>query len=119
MSNSIILYGIKACDSMKRAQAWLTDHGIDYAFHDYKKNAISRAVLEGWVGQVGWEILLNKAGTTFRKLPPEQKEDMTQEKAITLMLAQPSMIKRPVLEREGKVVCVGFKAAEYEELFAS
>ncbi|WP_418610488.1 ArsC family reductase [Gluconobacter cerinus] len=119
MSNSIILYGIKACDSMKRAQAWLTDHGIDYAFHDYKKNAISRAVLDGWVGQVGWEILLNKAGTTFRKLPPEQKEDMTQEKAITLMLAQPSMIKRPVLEREGKIVWVGFKAAEYEELFAS
>ena len=119
MSNSIILYGIKACDSMKRAQAWLTDHDIDYAFHDYKKNAISRAVLEGWVGQVDWEILLNKAGTTFRKLPPEQKEDMTQEKAITLMLAQPSMIKRPVLEREGKIVCVGFKPAEYEELFAS
>ncbi|MBS1070090.1 ArsC/Spx/MgsR family protein [Gluconobacter cerinus] len=86
MSNSIILYGIKACDSMKRAQAWLTDHGIDYAFHDYKKSAISRGILDGWVGQVGWEILLNKAGTTFRKLPPEQKEDMTQEKAITLML---------------------------------
>ena len=119
MSNSTILYGIKACDSMKKAQLWLTDHGIDYAFHDYKKNAISRAVLDGWVGQVGWEILLNKAGTTFRKLPPEQKEDMTQEKAITLMLAQPSMIKRPVLEREGKIVGVGFKPVEYEELFAS
>ncbi|MEJ5117095.1 ArsC family reductase [Gluconobacter cerinus] len=119
MDNLIILYGIKACDSMKRAQAWLTDHGIDYAFHDYKKNAISRAVLDGWVGQVGWEILLNKAGTTFRKLPPEQKEDMTQAKAITLMLAQPSMIKRPVLEREGKIVGVGFKPVEYEALFAS
>ncbi|MGY8604737.1 ArsC family reductase [Gluconobacter cerinus] len=119
MNNLIIFYGIKACDSVKRAQVWLTDHGINYAFHDYKKNAISRTVLESWVGQVGWEILLNKAGTTFRKLPPEQKEDMTQEKAINLMLAQPSMIKRPVLEREGKIMCVGFKAAEYEELFAS
>ncbi|WP_215767158.1 arsenate reductase [Gluconobacter cerinus] len=119
MSNSTIMYGIKACDSMKRAQLWFTDHGIDYAFHDYKKSAISRTVLENWASQVGWEILLNRAGTTFRKLASEQKEDMTQEKAITLMLAQPSMIKRPVLEREGKIVCVGFKPVEYEALFAS
>ena len=118
MTVSVVLYGIKACDTMKKARLWLDDHGIDYAFHDYKKDGISDAVLEGWVRQVGWDVLLNKAGTTFRKLAPEQKDNLTQDKAVALMLAQPSMIKRPVLERAGKVVRVGFKPAEYEETFA-
>ena len=109
------LYGIRNCDTMKKAWTWLDQHGVAYAFHDYKKEGVDRARLQGWVGRVGWETLLNRAGTTFRKLPEEDRADLTEAKAVGLMLAQPSMIKRPVLEA-GERLLVGFKPAEYETL---
>ena len=95
---SVTIYGIKNCDTMKRARTWLDDHGIAYEFHDYKAAGIDRARLEGWVKELGWETLLNRAGTTFRKLPDAARENIDAEKAIALMLEQPSMIKRPVLD---------------------
>jgi arsenate reductase (glutaredoxin) len=94
----ITIYGIKNCDTMKRARAWLDKHGVDYAFHDYKTAGIERARLEEWAKQVGWEALLNRAGTTFRKLPDKDKNNVDAKKAIALMLRPPSMIKRPVLD---------------------
>ena len=109
------IYGIKNCDTMKKARAWLDGRGIAYAFHDYKTAGIDKARLEGWVSQLGWETLLNRAGTTFRKLPDTEKEGLTEKKAIALMLAQPSMIKRPVLEQAGKIT-VGFRPEQYEKL---
>jgi arsenate reductase (glutaredoxin) len=109
------IYGIRNCDTMKKARAWLDAHGVDYAFHDYKLAGIERSTLEKWEGAVGWEVLLNRAGTTFRKLPEKAKASMDRRKAIDLMLAQPSMIKRPVLER-GKLLLVGFSAGKYSEL---
>ena len=108
------IYGIKNCDTMKKARAWLDRKGVAYDFHDYKTAGIDRARLEGWSGKVGWELLLNRAGTTFRKLSEADKEGLTQKKAIALMLAQPSMIKRPVLEA-GSRLLVGFNLTEYEK----
>ena len=110
----ITIYGIKNCDTMKKARAWLDKRGVAYAFHDYKAAGIERAKLEGWAKTVGWDTLLNRAGTTFRKLPDADRENLTEKKAIALMLAQPSMIKRPVLELGGGKLLVGFKPAEYE-----
>jgi Spx/MgsR family transcriptional regulator len=110
------IYGIKACDTMQKARAWLADHGLAYDFHDYKTEGVDRARLEGWVRQVGWDVLLNRSGTTFRKLPDADKADLTQAKAVGLMLAQPSMIKRPVLETEGGLL-VGFKPEVYAARF--
>jgi arsenate reductase len=109
------IYGIKNCDTMKKARAWLDQKGVAYDFHDYKASGIDRARLEGWARKVGWEVLLNRAGTTFRKLPDKEKEGLTESKAIALMIAQPSMIKRPVLEGGGKLL-VGFKPEQYEAL---
>ena len=113
----IVVYGIKNCDTMKKARAWLDGHGIAYAFHDYKTAGIDKTRLEGWVSQLGWEALLNRAGTTFRKLPDAEKEGLTEKKAIALMLAQPSMIKRPVLEK-GSEILAGFRPEEFEKLLA-
>ncbi|WP_414471214.1 ArsC family reductase [Microvirga sp. M2] len=110
---AVTIYGIKNCDTMKKARAWLDANGVAYAFHDYKAEGIDRARLEGWVCQVGWETLLNRAGTTFRKLPDDAKTGMDEPKALALMLDQPSMIKRPVLERGGRLL-VGFKPEQYE-----
>ena len=110
------IYGIKNCDTMKKARAWLDDHGVKYDFHDYKAAGIERAKLEGWAEKAGWETLLNKAGTTFRKLPDADKEGLTEAKAIRLMLAQPSIIKRPVLELSGGKLLVGFKPEQYETI---
>jgi arsenate reductase len=110
---TIILYGIKNCDTMKKARAWLDERGVDYAFHDYKAAGIERAKLEGWAKKAGWETLLNRAGTTFKKLPDKDKDGITEKKAIALMLAQPSMIKRPVLELGHGKILVGFKPEEY------
>jgi arsenate reductase len=110
------LYGIRNCDTMKKAWTWLDDHGVAYAFHDYKKEGIDRAHLDAWAGKVGWEVLLNRAGTTFKKLPDADKQGIDQAKAIALMQAQPSMIKRPVLEADGQLL-VGFKPADYERQF--
>ena len=100
---------------MKKARAWLESHGVEYQFHDYKESGIDRAKLEQWSKIVGWETLLNRAGTTFRKLPDEAKENLDERKALKLMLEQPSMIKRPVLER-GRTLLVGFSPEKYSAL---
>jgi Spx/MgsR family transcriptional regulator len=113
----ITIYGIKNCDTMKRARAWLDKHGVDYLFHDYKVGGIDSDRLETWSRKVGWDSLLNKAGTTFRKLPDKDKSVLDARKAIKLMCAQPSMIKRPVLELGGGKILVGFKPEEYAEAF--
>jgi arsenate reductase len=110
------IYGIKNCDTMKKARAWLEAHKVAHGFHDYKASGIDKPTLEGWAKKVGWEILLNRAGTTFKKLPEAYKDGLTEKKAIALMLAQPSMIKRPVLEAKGKLT-VGFKPESYKALF--
>ena len=110
------LYGIRNCDTMKKAWTWLDEHGVAYEFHDYKKQGIDRGRLEAWVRELGWETLLNRAGTTFRKLPDDRRVGLDAAKAVELMLAQPSMIKRPVLEA-GRRLLVGFKPAEYERAF--
>ena len=111
---TLTLYGIKACDTMKKAQNWLQENGHDFAFHDYKKSAIDRPSLERWCNDHGWETLLNKRGTTFRKLDDADKQDLDQEKAIRLMLEHTSMIKRPVLDL-GERTLVGFTPDSYAE----
>jgi Spx/MgsR family transcriptional regulator len=108
-----ILYGIRNCDTMKKARLWLDAHGVEYAFHDYKVAGVDPARLDDWIGRVGWEVLLNRAGTTFRKLPEADRADLDAAKATALMLAQPSMIKRPVLDT-GDALLVGFKPERYE-----
>jgi len=115
----ITIYGIKNCDTMKKARAWLDQHGIDYAFHDYKTAGIHREHLEAWAKKVGWETLLNRAGTTFRKLPDKDKDVKTAAKAIALMLDQPSMIKRPVLDLGDGKLLVGFKPEAYKDAIAA
>jgi len=109
---AITIYGIKNCDTMKKARAWLDGHGVKYDFHDYKADGIAAGKLKAWSDALGWEALLNRAGTTFRKLPDGDKESLNEKKALALMLAQPSMIKRPVLEAGSKLL-VGFKADVY------
>jgi len=109
----ITIYGIKNCDTMKKARAWLEKHGVDYAFHDYKTAGIERERLQRWEKKVGWATLLNRAGTTFRKLPDKDKNGLDADKAMALMLREPSMIKRPVLEAGGGKVLVGFKPEVY------
>jgi arsenate reductase len=115
----ITIYGIKNCDTMKKACAWLDRHDVVYAFHDYKAAGIEREKLERWSKKLGWEALLNRAGTTFRKLPDKDKQGLDGKKAIVLMLAQPSMIKRPVLDLGGGRLLVGFKPEQYVEAFAT
>jgi arsenate reductase (glutaredoxin) len=112
------IYGIKNCDTMKKARAWLDSHGVAYNFHDYKTEGVAKDKLKRWSDQVGWETLLNRAGTTFRKLPDGDKEGLNERKALALMLAQPSMIKRPVLEAGSKLL-VGFKEDIYAKEVAS
>ena len=112
----VTIHGIKACDTMKKAFDWLGAHGVAYRFHDYKTAGIDTATLEGWAAKVGWEVLLNRAGTTFRKLPDADKTGLDQGRAIALMAAQPSMIKRPVLAIGDRLI-VGFKPEVYEAAF--
>ncbi len=112
------LYGIRNCDTMKKARTWLDGHAVDYRFHDYKTNGIDRAHLSGWCSALGWETVLNRAGTTFRKLPDADRQDLDAEKAIALMLANPSMIKRPILDRDG-ALAAGFRPEVYDTLFGS
>jgi arsenate reductase len=111
---AVTIYGIKNCDTMKKARAWLEKHGVEYAFHDYKTAGVERERLEKWAKKAGWETLLNKSGMTFRKLPPKDQKVTDAKKAIVLMLAQPSMIKRPVLELPGGKLIVGFKPEIYQ-----
>src|SRR5206468_2376357 len=114
---AVTIYGIKNCDTMKKARTWLDARKVAYEFHDYKASGVERARLEAWAGEVGWEALLNRAGTTFRTLPDARKDGLTAAKAIALMLEQPSMIKRPVLD-VGGVLLVGFKPEQYAQAFA-
>jgi arsenate reductase len=107
-----VIYGIKNCDTMKKARAWLDGRGVAYSFHDYKTAGIAKDKLKAWCDEVGWDTLLNRAGTTFRKLPDADKEGLNERKALTLMLAQPSIIKRPVLDHDGRLL-VGFKPEMY------
>ncbi|MCV4282644.1 ArsC family reductase [Pseudomonas capsici] len=116
-SKDICLYGIKACDTMKKARTWLDEHAVSYEFHDYKTLGIDREHLTQWCDEHGWQVVLNRAGTTFRKLDDGQKADLDQAKAIELMLAQPSMIKRPVLDLGGKTL-IGFKPDLYATAIA-
>ena len=116
MATSVTIYGIKNCDTMKKARAWLDARGVAYVFHDYKAQGIAKPHLEKWAKDVGWETLLNRAGASFRRLPDKDRQNVTEKKAITLMLAQPSMIKRPVLDVGGKLV-VGFKPEIYAKHF--
>jgi arsenate reductase len=114
----VTIYGIKNCDTMKKARAWLDKHGVAYDFYDYKIAGIERERLERWEKKVGWETLLNRAGTTFRKLPDKDKQVTDAGKAIKLMLAQPSMIRRPVLDLGRDKLLVGFKPEQYQAAFA-
>jgi Spx/MgsR family transcriptional regulator len=111
---SITIYGIKNCDTMKKARSWLDTHGVEYEFHDYKTAGIDPTVLGRWCKEVGWETLLNRSGTTFRKLPDAKKAGLNERKAIGLMLEQPSMIKRPVLDL-GQRLLVGFQPESYSQ----
>ena len=115
---AITIYGIKNCETMKKARAWLDKHGIEYAFHDYKSAGIDKGKLEYWAKKAGWEAIINRAGLTFKKLPDKDKQGLTEKKAIALMLKQPSMIKRPVLELSGRRLLVGFKPEYYSDAFA-
>jgi arsenate reductase len=110
-----VIHGIKNCDTIKKARAWLDANGVAHEFHDYKVSGIDRETIEKWVQAVGWEVLLNRAGTTFRKLPDSAKKGIDERKAIRLMLEHPSMIKRPVLER-GRTLLVGFDDERYSAL---
>lgn len=111
----ITIFGIKNCDTMKKAFAWLDDHGVPYEFHDYKKSGIDIARLKTWSNQVGWEVLLNTRGTTWRKLTPELQAHVDEGKALKLMRENPSLIKRPVLET-GKELLVGFDPTRYADI---
>ncbi len=115
---SITLYGIPNCDTVKKARTWLDARGIAFSFHDYKKAGADAEKLAAWCAAKGWETILNRAGTTFKKLPEADRADLDQAKAITLMLAQPSMIKRPVVEYEGGLL-VGFKLPDWEAAFGA
>ncbi|MGU3400560.1 ArsC family reductase [Brucellaceae bacterium D45D] len=115
---SVTVYGIKNCDTMKKARTWLEDHGVDYAFHDYKKDGLDAATLDQFLKNIAWEQLLNRAGTTFRKLPEDVRADVDAAKARALMLEQPSMVKRPVVEKDGQYM-VGFKPDQYAVFFKS
>lgn len=117
MTGKIVIFGIKNCTTMQKARAWLDEHAVPYAFHDYKSAGIERAKLAAWAREVGWETLLNRAGTTFRKLPEAARADLGEAKALDLMLAQPSMIKRPVLETPSGLL-VGFKPETYAAALA-
>ena len=115
---TVTLYGIRNCDTMKKARAWLDGRGVAYAFHDYAKSGIAKAPLARWAADVGWERLCNRAGTTFKKLPEADSRDLTEAKALDWMVAKPSMIKRPVLaiERGGRErILVGFTPEAYAE----
>lgn len=112
---SLTIYGIKNCDTMKKAFTWLDAHGQSYVFHDYRKDGVAERDLRRWCSALGWERVLNRSGTTFRKLPDDARADLDQDKAIALMLAQPGMIKRPILEGPG-ILELGFKPDRYAEI---
>lgn len=105
---SVTVYGIRNCDNMKKVFAWLDEHKIDYAFHDYRKDGISRDKVEGWVRRAGWDQVINRSGLTYRGLPEPEKQAMDEARAIELMLEKPSSIRRPVIEADGDKLIIGF-----------
>lgn len=113
---TVTIYGIKNCDTMQKAFKWLGARGVAYEFHDYRKAGVTTAQLKQWCDTSGWQTVLNRAGTTFRKLDDGDKQALTQDKAIALMVDKPGMIKRPVLEADGKLE-IGFKPERYAALF--
>ena len=111
------LYGISNCTTVKKARVWLDSHGVDYEFYDFKKQGVTEAMLSGWLEQVGWQKLLKKTGPTWGQLPDAVKASVKDDAStMALMLSKPNVIKRPVLERKGKVLATGFKESEYENL---
>lgn len=114
---SVTIYGIRNCDTMKKAFAWLDGHGVAYAFHDYRAGGLSAATLKTWAKTLGWEVLLNRSSSTFRALPEADRANLDEAKALALMFANPTMIKRPVLDAGGRL-SVGFRADAYAALFA-
>lgn len=111
----LILYGIKNCDTVKKARRWLEDHGIEYQFHDFRQDGIDKKQLTGWLENLGWEMIVNKRSTTWRNLSDEDKNISSNTQAIKLLLANPTLIKRPITQNT-KVLLVGFKEAEYKKL---
>ncbi len=116
MAEPATLYGIRNCDTMKKARAWLEAHAVPYGFHDYKQSGVPAGLLEAWVAEAGWPALLNRAGTTFRKLPEADREGLDEARAIALMRAHPSLIKRPVLSQAGRLL-IGFAPDAYGAAF--
>lgn len=114
--SAITLYGLATCDTTRAARKWLDAHGKAHAFHDVRVDGLTRALVEGWVKQLGWEKVLNKASTTWRELPEADKADVDHKRAVALLLAHPTLVKRPVLDRGG-ALSLGFKTAIYAELF--
>ncbi len=117
MASKVVLYGIPNCGTVKKARAWLDEHGVEYTFHDFKKQGVSEALLAGWMKQAGWQKLLKKTGPTWGQLPDEVKSSIKDEaSALGLMLEKPNVIKRPVLEKNGKVLATGFDETDYANL---
>ena len=112
----ITIYGIRNCDTMKKAMRWLEQHGIDYRFHDYRKQGLERAQLESWEKEIGWEALLNRRGMLWRKLSPSARDSIDRESALQIMQDNPAIIKRPLLDLGDRRI-LGFKADEYQQLF--
>lgn len=114
---TITMFGIPNCDTIKKAKKWLEAEGIEFEFHDYRKQGINEEFVTAFCSELGWELVLNKRGTTYRQLSQEQKDTLTEEKAMTLLIEQPAMIKRPILKVDGKLH-IGFKADQYAAIFA-
>jgi Spx/MgsR family transcriptional regulator len=112
----ITLYGIKNCDTVKKARKWLDENTISYQFHDLRADGLTSAMIEAWIKSVGWETVLNKRGTTWRKLDPNTQEQVTEKNVTELLLEHPAMIKRPVLDIDGNIT-IGFKADNYTMIF--
>ncbi|CUB04950.1 ArsC family reductase [Marinomonas fungiae] len=110
------IYGIKNCDTMKKAFRWLEENNVEYAFHDYRKDGLERDLLASWIEQLGWEAVVNKRGTTWRKLEPEIQAAMNNETAVEVLLEQPAMIKRPLLDHQQSLT-LGFKPEQYQAIF--
>ncbi len=116
MGVKITIYGLATCDATRAARKWLDARSVAHRFHDVREDGLTRNLVEGWLKQVGWEKVLNKASTTWRELPEGQKDGVDGKKALALLLAHPTLVKRPVLDRDGELT-LGFKPADYEQLF--
>ncbi len=116
MVHAVTLYGIPNCDTIKKARAWLNDHGVEFIFHDYRKQGLDKDQLQSMEAVLGWEAMLNRRGTTWRALPDALKDGIDHESAISVMLDNPAIIKRPILAKDEQLH-LGFSAAQYQEIF--